>query len=606
MAGGAAETANLLGDAVVYLAAAVTAVPLFHRLKLGAVLGYLAAGIVIGPSVLGFVSDAESVLQFGEFGIVMLLFVIGLELRPSRLWQLRADILGLGLMQVLLCGLALTGVLLLLTGLSWQAALVVGMPLALSSTALVMQLLEERDEINTPLGEKSFSILLFQDLAIVPMVTIIAAMSRAPAPADAVPGWQTALMTLAAIAGLILAGRLLLAPLFRLIGSIGARESFVVAALFTVLASAWLMASIGASMALGAFIAGVMLADSPYRQELEINVEPFRGLLLGLFFVAVGMSLDLGVVAARWASVLLLVAALMLTKGALIWALARARGMEARAAGCMALLLAQGGEFGFVLFAAAERGLLIDSSASSLFAAVVTVSMMLTPLLVRLMDRLPRRDQQALPEGPRAHALGRVIIVGYGRFGQSVAQMLAARGVHMTLIDTKPAQIELTGRFGVQVYYGDGGRVDVLRAAGAERAQAIIWCADRALDTATIERIRTAFPHVAIAARAFDRRHWIALREADVDVAVRELFDGAVRLGREALRLVGSDDDTIDAIDEEFRRRDTERLALQLASRDLMVGRDMIFRADNPWVTDGMGEIPFVPSSPPREAAEQS
>ena len=592
-AGGAEST--LLRDAVVYLAAAVVIVPLFARLKLGAVLGYLAAGILIGPSVLRLVDDPASTLSFAEFGIVMLLFVIGLELRPSRLWQLRRDIFGLGLLQVTLCGAAITGVLLAITGLTWQAALVVGLPLALSSTALVVQLLEEREELNTPMGERSFSILLFQDLAIVPLLTIVAALSRLPDP-NAVAGWMQALLTAVAILSLALAGRYLMNPLFRVIGELGAREAFVVAALFTVLGAAFIMQSLGLSMALGAFVAGVMLAESPYRHELEADIEPFRGLLLGLFFVSVGMSLDLTVLREQAGLVFLIVLAVMAAKTGIIALLARLFGTPLASALPMGLLLAQGGEFGFVLFGAAQRGLLLSPEAASLFGAVVTVSMALTPIIIRLASVLQVEDRQALPDGPEtSDDSHKVIVVGYGRFGQTVSQMLAARGISVTLIDTKPAQIEATGRFGVKVYYGDGGRIDVLRAAGAETASMIIYAADgQWLNRASIAPVRAAFPHLKLLARAFDRRHWLELKQADIETVVREVFDSAVTLGRVALADLGTPDPVIDAIESEFRRRDAERLSAQLTSGDIMAGRESFFRPDKPMDMSGLGEIPFV------------
>ena len=584
---------TLLKDAVVYLAAAAVAVPLFYRLKLGAVLGYLAAGLLIGPHLLGLVDDPESTLAFAEFGIVLLLFVIGLELRPARLWQLRGDIFGLGLLQVLVCGLALTGVVLGATGLTWQAALVVGLPLALSSTALVIQLLEERGELNTPIGERSFSVLLFQDLAIVPLLTVVAALSRVPDP-NADPGWLQALYTVLAITGLALAGRYLMNPLFRIIAELGAREAFVIAALFAVLGSAFLMASLGLSMALGAFVAGVMLADSNYRHELEADIEPFRGLLLGLFFVSVGMTLDLGILVERAGFILGLALAVIAVKTALIAIIARMFGSPLKSALPMGLLLAQGGEFGFVLFGAAERGLLLSPAAASLFSAVVTVSMALTPILIRLASVLPVGEREVELDGPRASDAERhVIVVGYGRFGQAVGQMLRGRGVDVTLIDQKPAQIELTGRFGIKGYYGDGRRVDVLRAAGAAQADLIVFAADGAgPGRDSIESVRTAFPQAQILARAFDRRHWIELKQADVEVVVREVFESAVLMGRKALKALGTDAPTIDAIEEEYRRLDAERLSVQLASGDLMAGRDLVY-PPRVSINDAVGEIPF-------------
>jgi monovalent cation:proton antiporter-2 (CPA2) family protein len=587
---------NMLRDAVVYLAAAITMVPLFHRLKLGTVLGYLVAGMLIGPQLLGLVADPESTLAFSEFGIVLLLFVIGLELRPRRLWSLRADIFGLGFAQVALSGLAITGFILYTTGFTWQAALAVGLPLALSSTALVVQLLQERGELNTRTGERSFAVLLFQDLSIVPLLTIVAALSRAPVDLSAPIGWELAANTAIGIAVLALAGRFILNPLFRLMAQIGAREAFVVAALFTVLGAAFLMTSLGVSMALGAFVAGVMLADSPYRHEVEADIEPFRGLLLGLFFIAVGMSLDLFVILERWPLILLLVGGLMAIKLVIIGVLARAFGSPWPRALGIGLLLSQGGEFGFVLFRAAEHGALIAGSAADLFAAVVTISMALTPIVVALVDRFAMRAESADGlDGPETSPPSTVVIVGYGRFGQTVAQMLMARGVPVTLIDRKPGQIELSGQFGSKVYYGDGTRIDVLRASGADTASLVVFCTDgNYLSGEALRAIRAAFPHLKVLARAYDRRHYLALKDCDCDVVVREVFDSAVRMGREALKASNVDDAHIDIVEAEYRRRDNERLALQMASGDIRAGMEMTFRPDRPLQSDALGEIPYA------------
>ncbi|WP_310498354.1 monovalent cation:proton antiporter-2 (CPA2) family protein [Sandarakinorhabdus sp.] len=587
-----------LPEAVAYLTAAVVLVPLFIRFRLGAVLGYLAAGILIGPSLLGLVGNADEVLHFAEFGIVLLLFVIGLELQPSRLWALRRDIFGLGAAQVLLCGVALTGLMLALTGLTWQAALVVGLPLGLSSTALVMQLLNERHIAGTAFGERSFAMLLFQDLAIVPLLTIVAALSRAPNP-DALPGWQTALLTVAALAFLLAIGRWVLPQVFRVIGALGAREAFVAAALLSVLGSALLMASLGLSMALGAFVAGVMLAESPYRHALETDIEPFRGLLLGLFFVAIGMSLDFTVIAQQWQLMVALVIGIMAIKTLVIAALARGFYGGWRPALKMGVLLAQGGEFGFVLFAEAERGLLISHEAAQLFGAVVTVSMALTPLLFRAASSLLERASIAgTRDGPETAAPaqgGHVVLVGAGRVGQAVSQMLRARGIAITAIDLDAELIDTTSRFGNTVYFGDGSRIDLLRTAGIEQASMLIFAMDGAWDAeATLAPIRSQWPDLPIAARAFDRMHWIALRRAGVETVVRETFDGAVTLGREALALLGTPDPIIDAIEAEYRRRDSERLDLQLLSGEMMAGADSIIRSEITFDPVALGEIPFV------------
>jgi CPA2 family monovalent cation:H+ antiporter-2/glutathione-regulated potassium-efflux system protein KefB len=596
-----AETPAFLPEAVVYLGASVVLVPLFVRFKLGAVLGYLAAGIIIGPSLLGLVSEPEQVLKFAEFGIVLLLFVIGLELQPSRLWALRRDIFGLGAAQVILCGLALTGLVMVATNLTWQAALVVGLPLGLSSTALVMQLLNERKIAATAFGERSFAMLLFQDLAIVPLLTIVAALSRVPDP-DALPGWQMALMTVAALAFLVLVGRYLLPPVFRIIGQLGAREAFVAAALLSVLGSALLMASLGLSMALGAFVAGVMLAESPYRHALEADIEPFRGLLLGLFFVAIGMTLDLSVVRDQWALVIALVFGVMAIKTGVIFALARAFGTGATRAFQMGLLLSQGGEFGFVLFAEAASGLLISPKAAQLFGAVVTVSMALTPLIFLLASRL-RVDgavADTARDGPETgiHSdgdKGRAIIVGGGRFGQVVAQMLAARGVLVTTIDLDAELIDISKRFGIKVYFGDGRRMDILRAAGIDQAALLIFAIDGAWDVAaTLEPIRTEWPELPILARAYDRTHLLQLRRAGVETVVRETFESGVEMGRQALGALNTPATMIDAIAEEFRRRDDERLVLQLCSDDPTTGADQLIRGPLNFDPTALGEIPMA------------
>ena len=592
---------GILREAVVYLAAATVAVPLFTRAGLGGILGYLAAGVLIGPYVLALVTDPDRAARFAEFGVVLLLFLIGLELRPARLWQLRRDIFGLGLLQVSLCGVALTAAILALTSLTWQSALVVGLGLALSSTALVVSLLQENDQLNTPRGERAFSVLLFQDIAIVPLLAIVAAFSRTPDPADAPGGIEQAALTLAGIAALALAGRYLMNPLFRILAAARAREVFVVAALLTVMGAAWVMAELGQSMALGAFVAGVMLADSNYRHELEADLEPFRGLLLGLFFIAIGMSLNLTAIASNAGLVAALVLAVMVVKAAIITGLARAFGSSWHDARATGVLLSQGGEFGFVIFTAAAAGLLIAPRAASLFSAVVVVSMALTPLLMRLLPRgAPAMDDAHGLDPAAAAPRGRAILVGYGRFGQAVGQMLMARGVQVTIIDRNPAQIKVSAPFGVKVYYGDGRRIDVLRAAGAAQAQLILFCkGSDQLEASTIAAVRAAFPQARIFGRAYDRRHWIALMRADIDHAVREVFDSGVRMGREALLALGTPPETVDEIEEEYRRRDAERLAMQYQSGDLLTGREMLFAPGRSMVSDTIGEIPFQPSAPP-------
>jgi glutathione-regulated potassium-efflux system protein KefB len=450
----------------------------------------------------------------------------------------------------------------------------------------VLPSLRSDGSINTPAGERAFSVLLFQDLSIVPLITIIAALSRAPADPVAPPGWQLGLYTVAAIVGLVLAGRFLINPLFRLVGRISERELFVVAGLFIVLASAAVMEALHLSTALGAFIAGVMLADSPYRHELEADIDPFRSILLGLFFLAVGMMLDLGTIAERPLFVIGMAAALIAVKASVLFGLARAFGMESRRALKLGLLLSQGGEFGFVLFAAAQGSMLIEPAAASLFGAIVTVSMAATPFLMMFNDWLDRRSASRAGdglEGPEHSAESSAIVVGYGRFGQTVAQMMMAKGIPITLIDSKPSQIELSGTFGMKVYYGDGTRIDLLRLAGAAEARAILFCIDgETLTPRRLEPILEAFPQAAVFARAFDRRHLIDLRTVDLKCVVREVFESAVEMGRQALALFCVDDEEAARVEEEYRRRDRERLDIQASSGDLHALKERMFSPENP------------------------
>ena len=589
-------TALLLRDGVVILGVAMVFVTVFRRLGLGAVLGYLLAGALIGSQGLGLVDGSPAtMLRITELGIVLLLFLVGLELHPNRLWRLKHDIFGLGLLQVTVTGLVLTALVYFVTGFSWQAALVIGLPLALSSTAQVLPALRSDGSVNTPAGERAFSVLLFQDLSIVPLITIVAALSRAPPDPSAPPGWQMALYTVGAIAGLVLAGRFLINPLFRIVGRVSERELFVVAGLFTVLASAAVMESLHLSTALGAFIAGVMLADSPYRHELEVDIEPFRSILLGLFFVAVGMLLDLGAIAERPLFVIGMAAALIALKATVLFGLAKTFGMETRSAIKLGLLLSQGGEFGFVLFAAAQDALLIQPEAASLFAAIVTVSMAATPFLMKFNDWFDRRAQLRGGDGmdgPEASGESCAIIVGYGRFGQTVAQMLMAKGIALTLIDSKPSQIELSGNFGAKVYYGDGTRLDLLRAAGAETAKQILFCMDGDdLGPRKLEPILEAFPHAQVFVRAFDRRHMIRLSEVDLHCSIREVFESSVLMGREALLGFKFEGEEVDRVESEFRRRDGARLEGQSATGDLHQRENLLFRPDRSLADDEPAEV---------------
>ncbi|WP_341633822.1 monovalent cation:proton antiporter-2 (CPA2) family protein [Sphingomonas agri] len=569
------------------LGVALVFVTTFRRLGLGATLGYIVAGALIGPSVLGLFREPEAIQSVSEIGIALLLFIVGLELQPSRLWRLRTDIFGLGLAQVSFCGVAIAAILFFGPGFSPEASLAIGLPLALSSTAQVLPMLRSENELNTPQGERAFSILLFQDLSIVPLITIIAAMARVSPDPSAPLGWKLALYTLLAIIGLVAFGRFVLNPLFRLIGRMGERELFVVAGLFTVIGAAALMRHFGLSTALGAFVAGVVLAESPYRHELESDVEPFRSILLGLFFLSVGMLLDLRIIAARPLLVIGLAAGVIITKTILISALSRLFGCSWKVSIRLGLLLSQAGEFGFVLFAMATAAQLISTTAASLFSAVVTLSMAATPFLMRFIDFLEGQDDEQRDDldGPELSPETSAIVVGYGRFGQTVAQMMMAKGIGVTIIDKKPAQIELSSEFGTKVYYGDGLRIDLLRTAGAETARVIAFCNDNEGGEMTrdaVAAVLRTFPQASVMVRTFDRLHMLQLRGLDLAFAERELFEGAVAMGKAALRASGVPREEIDRVEREYRMRDCDRLELQGETGDVRAGWETAFAADRP------------------------
>ena len=580
MAGATSETVTMLREGVVLLGAGLAFVMVFRKLGLGAVLGYLVAGAFIGPSGIGLVAGGQSKLAIAEIGIALLLFLVGLELSPARLWRLKRDIFGLGVAQVALCGVALAALVFAASGFTLGAAIALGLPLALSSTAQVLPSLKSSGRINTPFGERAFSVLLFQDLAIVPLITIVAALSRGPIDPAAPPGWQIALFTLGAIAGLVAAGRFIISPLLRLTGRLGERELFVVVGLFTVFASAAIMQSLHLSTALGAFVAGVMLAESPYRHEIEADIEPFRSILLGLFFMAVGMVLDVSAVIANPFFVIGMAVALVMIKTGVIFLLARLFGMTTRPAFGLGLLLSQGGEFGFVLFAQAQSAYLIEPEAASLFGAIVTLSMASTPFLLMIARRFEyvRAENDVLPDGPEHANQAKVIVVGFGRFGQTVSQMLIGHGASVTLIDIKPEQIEVSGTFGAKVYYGDGRRIDLLRRAGGDEAQVIVFCVDdRTLGPKELQPILDAFPQAAIFMRAFDRRQLIAVRGLDLAGTVRELFESAVRMGIDVLVTLGATDDEIVKIERNYRTHDLARLEAQGSSGDFYAGEKPLY-----------------------------
>jgi monovalent cation:proton antiporter-2 (CPA2) family protein len=551
-------------EPIAFLAAAVVAVPLAKRLGLGAVLGYLAAGVAVGPFGLRLLGEAERVRGMAELGVVLLLFVIGLELNLSRLWALRRSIFGLGTAQVLVSGAVIALYPYFIVGRDPAASLVAGLGLALSSTALVMPLLQERNELEAPHGRAAFAILLLQDLAIVPLLALVAFLSPTQAASEG-PAWAGVLAVVGAVAAVVVAGRYLLNPVFRLLARFGTPESMTAAALLVVLGAAALMALAGLSMAMGAFLAGLMLAESDYRHELEADIEPFRGLLLGLFFVAVGMSVDLSLIAANWAGLLAAVSVLVVSKTAVLYGLARLFGHGHDTALRTALTLAQGGEFGFVLYStAAAAGVMAPDHAGSL-VALVALSMALTPLVVRAGQALLCEGGRAEPEEDFSDSHGSVLVIGFGRFGQLAAQVFLARGLQLTIIDNDVEMIEAAARFGSRVYYGDGTRLEVLRAAGAGRVRLVAVCTDGVATTnKVVDVVREAFPETPCFARSYDRRHSLELIRRQVAGEVRETFDSALAFGGEVVAALGATRAEAAGLVADVRRRDLERLAAQV------------------------------------------
>ena len=565
----AAEAGTELVKVVVLLAAGVIAVPLFKRLGLGSVLGYLAAGLAIGPFGLGFFSEAQTILHVAELGVVMFLFVIGLEMQPTKLWSMRRQIFGLGLMQVAVCTALLSG-LGMLGGLSGKVAFIAAAGFVLSSTAIVMQLLDESGDTSTPRGQRIVSILLLEDLAIVPLLAIVAFMAPAPAEAE-VSRWVTVGVAVAAVVGLIAVSRWLLNPLFRVLAHANAREVMTAAALLVVLGAALAMQWGGLSMAMGAFAAGVMLSESTFRHQLEADIEPFRGILLGLFFMSVGMSLDIKLVLADWQLLLAAVLAYMALKGAGIYAVARITKASHGDGLQRAALMAQGGEFAFVLYSAATAAGIVDGNVNALLTAAIILSMALTPLAVLalrwVMPAPPPPSMDGIEDvmAGDAHS-GSVLVIGFGRFGQIASQSLLARGIDVVIIENDTDMIRAAAQFGFKVFYGDGTRLDVLHASGASRAKAILVCVDKKEITSRIvQLLKHECPLTPVLARAFDRQHAIELIRHGVDFQLRETFESALAFGAEALRVFGVDEVDIAEVAEDIRRRDAERLQLQMA-----------------------------------------
>lgn len=566
-----------LVNVVALLGAGVIAVPIFKRAGLGSILGYLAAGLAIGPFGLRIFSDPAAILHVAELGVVMFLFIIGLEMQPSRLWGLRRDIFGLGALQVGLCALLLTACG-LAGGFPVAQAFVAGAGFVLTSTAIVMQLLEEQGEIATPKGQRMVSILLLEDLAIVPLLALVAFLAPGGADTTLQQRFTEIGIGVAAIVGLVVAGRYLLNPLFRILADARAREVMTAAALLVVLGSALAMQMSGLSMAMGAFLAGVLLSESTFRHQLEADIEPFRGVLLGLFFLAVGMSLNLAVVAENWQLVAIYVVAYMLAKALGIYAVARFLKASNREAIERAAVMAQGGEFAFVLYSSATQAGIIDGRANAILTAIIIISMVLTPLVIIALRYLyPPRDEPSLDGVDVAEGLsGSVLIIGFGRFGQIASQPLILRGVDVSIIDNDVEMIQAAANFGFKVYYGDGTRLDILHAAGAGRARAVLICVDKPETAVRIaELVKAEFPLVTVFARAFDRGTSLQLVKAGVDYQLRETFESALVFGGSTLEALGEDPDEVAEVIEDVRRRDDARFDLQLTG-DIRDGRNFL------------------------------
>ena len=549
---------DFLQSSVIFLTAAVVAVPLAQRLGLGSVLGYLLAGVAIGPWGLGLIRDVEAILHFAEFGVVLLLFLIGLELNPKKLIQMRGPILGLGGAQVFVSTVVIA-VVANLFGATWQTSIVIGMGLALSSTAIALKVIEEQGLAGGETGQSGFAVLLFQDIAVIPMLAVLPVLAG-----NTAGNWLDAIWMLVGVGGLLIGGHFLLRPLFRYVVLSGVRELFTVAALLLVIGIALLMQKLGLSMALGTFLAGVLLAESEYRHELEIAIEPFKGLLLGLFFIAVGMAVNLGLLALDPVNVLLAVFGLVAVKGLILYALARVAGSSAKSRSKMAAILSQGGEFAFVIFTAAGKEGLLDSNQTAFLLVVVSLSMVTTPLLLMAQSKWYARGLNTDTETLKSDVVNkqpRVIIAGFGRFGQIIGRLMYANRIKVTVLESDASQIRLLRKYGYKVFYGDVTQLDLLRSAGAEKAEAMVICTDRPDEIMkTIELCQAHFPHLKLFARARSRVEAYQLLSHGVDNYSRETFLGALDLGRQTLAELGMHPYQAKRAEAHFRKLDDAML----------------------------------------------
>jgi glutathione-regulated potassium-efflux system ancillary protein KefC/glutathione-regulated potassium-efflux system protein KefB len=561
---------SLLAQIAIFLAAAVIAIPIFRYFKLGSVLGYLAAGIVIGPSGLGLISKVDVTQEIAEFGIVLLMFVIGLELQPSRLWVLRKPIFGLGVAQVAATTLGIGAAAYFAFAQTWQAALVIGFGLSMSSTALVLQLLAERGQLNSQYGRSAFSILLFQDIAVLPALALLPLLGAAAAVRRAGPGGLLALKFVVVIGTVVIGGRYVLRPMLRIVAATRVAEAFTAAGLLIVIGTALLVSQVGLSLSLGAFLAGVLLADSEFRHELEADIEPFKGLLLGLFFITVGMSADLHLVRETPWTIAGLTLGFMLLKVVVLRSIGRLSGLPTAASRGLAFILPSGGEFAFVLFGLGAALGVLQGEIAALLVLVVTGSMILSPLLLVLHDFLFKNKQaDAAPFDTPEELYPKVIIAGFGRFGQIVGRILRAKKIAFTALEASQTQVDFLRRFGNQVFYGDASRLEMLRAAHAENAQVFVLAIDDVeASVRTVELIRKHFPHLKIFARARNRQHAFRLMDLEVRYTIRETLVSSLEMSEKILEALGlSRSKSVETV-RRFRAHDEATMAKQQAVKD--------------------------------------
>ena len=560
---------SLLAQIAIFLAAAVVAIPIFRRFKLGSVLGYLTAGIIIGPASLGLVGSVEATQNIAQFGIVLLMFVIGLELQPSRLWVLRKSIFGLGTAQVAATTIGVGAVAYFVFEQTWQAALVMGFALSMSSTALALQLLVERGQLNSQFGRSAFSILLFQDVSVMPALALLPLLAVASAKTAGPGGWLV-IKLIAVLTTVIIGGRYVLRPMLRIIAASGVAEAFTAAGLLIVLGTALLVSQVGLSLSLGSFLAGVLLADSEFRHELEADIEPFKGLLLGLFFISVGMSANLELVRQKPFLIIGLTVGLIVFKILVLWALGRFSGLSPRASRGLGISLPSGGEFAFVLFGLAATLQIMDSQTADLLVLVVTASMILSPVLLALYDvTFKSNETDGRPFDTPVELYPKVIIAGFGRFGQIVGRILLAKKIAFTALEASQTQVDFLRRFGNQLYYGDASRLEMLRAAHAENAEVFVLAIDDVeASVKTAELIRQHFPHLKIFARARNRQHAFRLMDLEVRYVIRETLVSSLEMSVQVLESLGLSKSKAKETVQQFRVHDEATMAKQHAVKD--------------------------------------